>query len=327
MDVTIKLINLLCGYMHNKKSYAFPPGTINTFIESPSMIAIIGKNGTGKSTLLKTLAGILSPLKGNIIINNFPFYNLSTIQRAKTLAYLPAIQNRIPYMRVYEYIQLATIATQNKESNIIEQALKITDLEHKKDKPLHYLSDGEMQRAAIARTIAQNTPILLFDEITNHLDPVHQQRIMEQLYKFCIDNRKIILFTSHSTMQAISFSHKVWIVHQNGILEQIPEQLLIDKTLEKFELYQPTIFKNHLIKSPKIGNIRLIGDGMAYQYTKYAFYRYGINTNQCLTCSYSVVIKQENNKTLWILKKENLPIKEFINLQQLIEFLVKNIFI
>ncbi len=186
-----------------------------------------------------------------------------------------------------------------------------------------------MQRAAIARYYCTKyTYPFIRRKITNHfLDPIHQQRIMEQLYKFCIDNSKIILFSSHFTMQAISFSHKVWIVHQNGILEQIPEQLLIDKTLEKFELYQPTIFQNHLIKSPKIGNIRLIGDGMAYKYTKYAFYRYGINSNQCLTCSYSVVIKQENNKTLWILKKENLPIKEFINLQQLIEFLLKNLFI
>jgi len=325
MDViTLTTHNLICGYKETSKEIAFPPYELNVNIDKPMLIAVIGKNGVGKSTLLKTLAGLQKPLKGSININNTPIDEIKINQRACYISFLPSYNSKIQYIQVKDYVALGLYpyASKKKADEIIENALLQVDIFYKKNHFLNQLSDGEMQRAAIARILVQDAPIMFFDEATSHLDPKHQHLTLELFYHLSCKKNKIVIFSTHTTSEALNYAHKIWLIGNQSFIEKIPEQILIDNDLKKNEL----LFDKPVLKMHHTANyiqIRLVGDGLPFKYTQYAFQRYGINTVCNKDCHFSVIISQQSfSKTMWVLKKDNIIIKEFEDLFQLIEYLL-----
>lgn len=326
MDVArFETIQLLCGYRQNKTHTSVPNTLIDIAIQKPTLIAVIGKNGTGKTTMLKTLAGLLEPLSGNILINKKPLAELSVKEKSRFISFLPSYNHKIPYIRLSEYIVLGRKASEYEGSDkqqLSNDLLQKIALENKTHFFLTQLSDGEMQRAAIARTLARQSPIMIFDEPLAHLDPKQQIRILELFKNYTQNESKTIIFSSHLTDLILSYAHKIWLITENEVIDKIPEQIIIDRDLENNEL--KIDIKSWQQKSSNfLGCVRLVGDGLAYTYTKYALHRYGIHTSCNKTPVFSVIIMQVSNQThRWLVKKEHTIIQEFNNLEKLIVYLI-----
>lgn len=211
---TIAVKELAIGY----KS-AVIAAHINFDLNAGELCAIVGVNGIGKSTLLRTLGKVQPKLSGTIKINGKELSSYKTLALAsqisvvltepiasKNLTVLELIAlGRLPYTN-----WLGTLTQQDKRQieNCLQQ-LDLKDLQHKK---CHELSDGQLQRVLIARAMAQDTPLILLDEPTTHLDLYHKVQILKLLKQLAKTYQKTVLFTTHEIDLAIQLCDKILIL-------------------------------------------------------------------------------------------------------------------
>lgn len=218
-----------------KSSYA---GTIVLEIESldfkeGEITAVVGLNGSGKSTLLKSIVGITTH-QGCIMIDEKNAAGLSHKKRASFISYLPqtspaanmdiftlACHGRFPYLGYSKILG-------KQDLELVEKALRLTDLWELREKNLSEVSGGERQRAYLAMVIAQNTKYILLDEPATYMDIKHQLEIMHILKQLAAEGRGII-FSSHDLPQSFSISDKVCLLKEGRLVaEGEPESLAED---------------------------------------------------------------------------------------------------
>ncbi len=214
---------------------------ISLEVETGEFFIIIGPNGTGKTTLLKTIAGLLKPSAGIIKIHGHALEKMKRREVAKILAMVPQ-QTALDFpFTVTETVLMGRspfIGTTSIEGEhdhtIANQSMKFTEVEHLANRPLTQLSGGERQRAIIARAICQQPRIILLDEPTASLDPSHQIRIMDLMEKLRHEHNITIMMVSHDLNLAALFAHRLLLLGKNGI-ESIgsPEKVLEKESLEK----------------------------------------------------------------------------------------------
>ncbi len=324
MDVTSLIIkDLQCGYQNGKTVFYAPPTTVSAMVQKPTLIALIGNNGIGKSTLLKSLCGILPVISGDILVNGKSLRTKSPTERARTISYLPSYGNKVHYITVEQYVKFGSYPYSVKKisDQKIVEALEQVDMTAKKKHFLNQLSDGEFQRASIARLLIQDTSVMLMDEVTSHLDPVHQLKTMLLLSSLVLQKQKIVIFSTHYTREAIRYAHKMWLLTEHAFMDKMPEQIIMDKDLENNDLIVKATQPVYAISSCKI-SVRLIGDGTPYKYTHDALLRYGIEASGNKSTPLSVIIHQnQQHKTMWFVKQDTSIIREFHSLEPLIDFL------
>ncbi len=167
-------------------------------------IPLIGANGAGKSTFLKTIAGLIPHSKGEIIIENQSLTKLSLQERSKKIAYVPSTPPLIDQMRVNEYIALGRTPflglfgnLQQKDEEIIEQAILKLGLTPYKERFIHELSDGEKQLCTLAKALVQDAPVILLDEPSAFLDYANRNRIVELFKNLAKQENKLFIFSTH----------------------------------------------------------------------------------------------------------------------------------
>jgi iron complex transport system ATP-binding protein len=199
----IDIQNLEIGYKIKRKINSVFEG-LNAKFEAGALVGLIGDNGIGKSTLLKTLTGYLEPLNGTILIqtkniNSFSFQELATLISIVTTekiggfnltVYDVVALGRTPYLSLFGKL------TVNDET-IIENSLTSLSIAHLKDKLMDELSDGQRQKVMIAKSLAQQTPIIILDEPTAFLDYTSKHKLFEDLKNLCIKEKKLIIVSSH----------------------------------------------------------------------------------------------------------------------------------
>ncbi len=197
---------------------------INLQAYESEIICITGKNGTGKSTLLKTLAGIIKPLSGEIFYNNYLHTALSLKQKARLISFVPSRLAYFSNIKVFDLIAMGRTPYTNvfdkfdfKDHEIINNAIDLFGLENFRKKPLSEISDGERQKAMICRAFVQNTPVIMLDEPTAFLDYPSKVELLERLQKLSIENKKTILFSSHDLELSLSKASEIWIFNDNKI--------------------------------------------------------------------------------------------------------------
>jgi iron complex transport system ATP-binding protein len=171
-------------------------------IERGLLTSLQGRNGTGKSTLLRCIAGLVKPASGDVLIDNKSVTRLSPIERSHLIGTLWTDKVRIPGLTLRDLVWMGTYNAQNSatsaELNIVtDQCIATLDLQSLAHEPLHQLSDGELQKAMIARALAQRPSFLILDEPTTYLDYVAKEELMITLRKLCANRGPGILFTSH----------------------------------------------------------------------------------------------------------------------------------
>ena len=183
---------------------------INFDLGAGMLCGVVGVNGIGKSTLLRTLGGFQPKLSGNIRLNGKPLEKYSSSSLSKELSVVLTEQPASKNLTVQELIALGRqpytnwLGTLTKEDKQQIQAsldaFLLNELRHSK---CHELSDGQLQRVLVARAMAQDTSLILLDEPTTHLDLYHKVQILKMLQELAHNKQKTILFTTHEIELAI----------------------------------------------------------------------------------------------------------------------------
>jgi len=240
MEAKLKTKNLSIGY--NDKVIV---DSINFELSPGDFIVIIGKNGSGKSTLLKTLSNILPKISGDILLNNINFDKLSGKEKSKLVSIVLTEKIDIP-LTVNEVLQLGRQAFSDnldrlstKDYEIIDKIVLELELKDLLNRPLQELSDGEQQKVMIGRTLVQETPIILLDEPTTHLDIENKAKLLNILKEISNSQNKIVILSTHDINLVLSIANKIWVINNNSFIEL--DQSNIVNQFEK-------IFDNRIVK-------------------------------------------------------------------------------
>jgi iron complex transport system ATP-binding protein len=215
---------------------------INLFANNGDLICLIGRNGTGKSTLLNTIAGILKPIKGEIFIDSTNVCNIKSNYRSSIISFVPSKQEYLSNLRLIDLIEMGRSPYTNifdkknqQDKEIIESAINEFQLKHIIHKHLYEVSDGERQRAMICRAFVQETAIILLDEPTAFLDYYARQKLLQSLKDIASKKNKCIIFSTHDLELAFKYTNKIWLFNNNNIneynLDSLKQSDLLEKTL------------------------------------------------------------------------------------------------
>ena len=208
----------------------------------------MGVNGIGKSTLLRTLGRIQPELKGKITLDEKPLDEYAVKQLSRKIGVVLTEPLSTRNITVSELIALGrqpytnwigSLSTTDRE--YIKEVIMLMGLDSLKDKKCFELSDGQLQKALIARALAQDTDLLLLDEPTTHLDLYHKVQILKTLQQVAHKTRKIIIFTTHELDLAIQLCDRMLIIGPNSQYFGEPCELIAQKNFD-------TLFPSDLVR-------------------------------------------------------------------------------
>jgi len=211
---------------------------INAEAMPGEFIALIGQNGIGKSTLLKTLMHILKPLSGHIELNQKPLSKYNRLERSHEMGFVSteivmaghlSVENLVSLGRIPHTNWFGHLASMDRDK--IEWALTTTKLDHIRHKNIGEISDGERQRTMIARSVAQDTRILILDEPTAFLDLPSRFEMLNLLKNLAKEEGKTIIFSTHDLNLVLHEVDKIWMMAGDQFRQGAPEDLMINDAL------------------------------------------------------------------------------------------------
>ncbi|NIK79071.1 iron complex transport system ATP-binding protein [Paenibacillus castaneae] len=187
---------------------------LNIAIPQGKITALVGANGSGKSTILKTMARIMNPSKGSVLLDGRSIHKQSTKEVAKQLAILPQNPTAPDGLTVAELVSYGRFPYQKgfgsltkEDRSIIQWAIEATGMNDFADRSVDHLSGGQRQRAWIAMALAQETDILFLDEPTTFLDMAHQLEVLHLLQKLNAANNRTVVMVVHDLNHATRYAH------------------------------------------------------------------------------------------------------------------------
>ncbi|WP_439442840.1 ABC transporter ATP-binding protein [Listeria aquatica] len=214
--------------------------SLNIEIPKGQITALVGANGSGKSTILKTMARLIKPSKGAVFLDGKKIHQEPTKQIAKELAILPQNPSAPDGLTIEELIlygrsphQTGFKSRSKADDEMIHWALKMTNLLDLKERPLDQLSGGQRQRAWIAMALAQDTEIVFLDEPTTFLDMTHQLDVMNILKELNQVEQKTIVMVVHDLNHASRYAtHMIAIKDGQVAASGAPVDVMTEETLE-----------------------------------------------------------------------------------------------
>lgn len=209
-------------------------------INQGEIISLMGQNGVGKTTFIKTISGLIAPLSGNVKLIGDDLHALSRNQIAQRLSIVLTEKPFSLNMTVVELIALGRYPYSNwvgvlakTDQDAVSLAIEETKVNYLAHRKLYELSDGQLQKVMIARALAQQTDLILLDEPTAHLDLYNKLEVMFLLRKIAALGKGIIIST-HDVQISTQLSDKLWLFNfQEKAQAGVPEDLIINHTLEK----------------------------------------------------------------------------------------------
>lgn len=205
---------------------------INLRFEAGRLTALIGRNGTGKSTLLRALAGLNHNYSGEIRIDGENIRDLSPVKLARKVAFVSTARTRIPDMRCSDVVAIGRApytnwigSMQPCDREIVMKSLEAVGMTAYADRTMNTMSDGECQRIMIARALAQDTPVMLLDEPTSFLDLPNRYELCRLLASLAHDHSKCIIFSTHELDIALKLSDMIALINPPSLELMPPVQL------------------------------------------------------------------------------------------------------
>ena len=230
----LKTNSLSIGYTR-KKSKSVIQSALSLTLRAGELVCLIGPNGTGKSTLLRTLAGLQKPISGKILIDQQDITSFSAHKKAMKIALVLTDRVDVENATVHDIVAFGRHPhsnwwgnTDKADEETIAEAIRMVQLENKTDVCFCELSDGERQRVMIAKALAQDTSIIMLDEPTAHLDLPNRVEIMLLLHRLAHKTGKSILLSTHELDLALQAADRIWLMSNEGVVDGVPEDLVFN---------------------------------------------------------------------------------------------------
>jgi len=283
----LEAASIRIGYRFSKKDYQVVADDLSFTIKAGELTCLVGPNGVGKSTLLRSICGLQALLAGEIWIYDKKLSEISQIDLAKQVAVVLTSSINVGALRAFDVVALGRHPytnwsgrmSHNDDSAVMDALLKV-DAVKLSDRQFNTLSDGERQKILIARALAQEPHILLLDEPTAYLDLSRRVMLMQMLRSLAHDWGKSILISTHDLDLAMQSSDVIWIMGEDGSMSSgAPEDLVLSGQFEKIFAQQGVKFDNKsgsfLVVTPSETQISLKGTGLPYRWTSHALKRAG----------------------------------------------------
>ena len=227
--------DLHIGY---KDKAILPP--INVSLDEGNLIALIGPNGAGKSTLFKTLTAHIKPISGSIELMGKDLSEYSSKEKAMLIGLVLTERPDDMFLKVYDVVASGRCPYTNffgkiekEDENIIQESLEIVGINHLKDRYFNTLSDGEKQKVMIAKTLAQNTPIIFMDEPTAFIDYPSKIELFSLMKMLSKERNKTIIFSSHDLELLLRYTDDIWMISKGKELVSAKKDDLLESGILK----------------------------------------------------------------------------------------------
>lgn len=296
-DKIIELNKAAIGYNGKVNSVNLVKSNISVYVLKGELVAVIGGNGVGKSTLLRTIAGFQSTLGGDVLIRGKQVNSYREKELALIMSFVSTEIIRVPNLSVFDLVSLGRYPHTNwfgklldEDRHHVEEAIKSVGLQGYENRMVNCISDGERQKAMIARTLAQDTAVIVLDEPTAFLDLSNKYEIVHILHHLASEKGKTILFSTHDLTTAIAESDRVWLMLNESVEQGAPEDLILNGNFD--DLFH----SKHLFFDKGKGDFRirkqlkrkatLTGEGIAVDWTIKALERNGFEVIYSENISY-----------------------------------------
>ncbi len=255
--------NLSVGYTSHTKSTKILLSNLDIKLEKSKLTALIGINGAGKSSLLRTLVGLQKPLSGEIFLEKKLLNSYNKAEIAKKISLVLTDKVETNQLTVKELVTLGRYPhtswlgrLSKLDEQRIEIAMEITQITPLANEKLSQLSDGQQQKVWISRALAQDTPFLFLDEPTAHLDIVNRLEIMLLLREIAEQQQKTILIASHDLTELLQLAHQIWLIDTDKLVMGTPKEIIEKGKIESIFAKNNVIFdrenKNFKVKLPNL---------------------------------------------------------------------------
>ena len=231
----LKTKDLHIGY---KDKAILPP--INVSLDEGNLIALIGPNGAGKSTLFKTLTAHIKPISGSIELMGKELSDYSSKEKAMLIGLVLTERPDDMFLKVYDVVASGRCPYTNffgkiekEDENIIQESLDIVGINNLKDRYFNTLSDGEKQKVMIAKTLAQNTPIIFMDEPTAFIDYPSKIELFSLMKMLSKERNKTIIFSSHDLELLLRYTDDIWMISKGKELVSAKKDDLLESGILK----------------------------------------------------------------------------------------------
>lgn len=237
----ITLNSLTIGYQqkNNRKVVA---ENINAYILAGELTCLIGPNGVGKSTLLRTLSAFQPPLAGEIAVDGQPLSRLTDRQLSHLIGVVLTTKPDVQNMTVFELVALGRSPytgfwgrLTEKDRTVVDESIALVGIEHLAERVVQTLSDGERQKMMIAKALAQQTPVIYLDEPTAFLDYPSKVDMLQLLHRLAHQTDKTIFLSTHDLELALQLADRLWLMQPGCELSVgTPRELADDGCLSSF---------------------------------------------------------------------------------------------
>lgn len=312
----LSFASLEIGFFSGKtKRVIHPP--IKAKARKGELIAVIGKNGIGKSTLLRTIAGLQPAIEGDIFISGKEIKEYSRREISENVGFVSTEIIKVSNMTVYDLVSLGRFPHTNwfgkidtlNHNAVIDSVVKagLADL---KNNFITDLSDGERQRAMIAMVLAQDAILMILDEPTAFLDIRSRFEIMHLLRDLTRKRGKTVVFSTHDFNAAISQADKIWLMQKESFIEGAPEDIILsgafntlfDETFVRFNIHDG----NFNMQNEVHGRISVKGEGDVRNWTKKAVIRSGYAVGD--SNANAEIITPDQSNRYWRLKADKVSV-------------------
>jgi iron complex transport system ATP-binding protein len=279
--------DLVVGYLAAKKTPRPVAGPLQLDLRPGELVCLLGPNGAGKSTLLRTLAGLQPPLGGQLAVGGTSLAALRAPERARQLSIVLTDRIDAGNLTVRELVRLGRHphtgwlgGLSAHDEAQVQAALVATGTEAFAPRPVGELSDGERQKVLLARALAQDTPVVLLDEPTAHLDLPNRVALMRLLHRLARQTGKAILLSTHELDLALQAADRIWLLPAEGALRTgTPEDLVLSGSFAAAFAREGLAFDaatgTFALHAPTGPAVQLVGDGTAAFWTRRALEREG----------------------------------------------------
>ena len=253
----IEIKDLSIGYRNRKNENAIHTG-LNLTLEAGKLTCILGKNGSGKSTLLKTLCGFIPALGGSVTINGKPAIEYSSEEFSKTVGVVLTENTNAGGLTVRELVALGRYPysgyfgqLDDYDNEVIEKAMNDVNISHKSSHYVSELSDGERQKAFIAKVLAQECPIIILDEPTSFLDVTSRIDVLFLMKDIAARQHKAVLLSTHDIEIAVRLADILWLMPEKcniNVTKGSPKELISNGNLENLFNFGADLEKNKIVK-------------------------------------------------------------------------------